>query len=78
MEITDIQLSGQTYNVRDVSATTVVNITQEAYNLLPSSAKTANILYNITNATAGDLSDYYTKTEIDSMIGDVEQELSEI
>lgn len=78
MEITDIQLSGQTYNVRDVSATTVVNITQSAYNNLPASAKTANILYNITDAQAGDLSDYYTKTEIDTMIGDVEQELSEI
>ena len=77
-QIDKIQINNQSYDIKDPDAVTVVEITQENYNNLPSSAKTANIIYVITDAQSGDLSDYYTKTEIDTMIGDVEQELSEI
>lgn len=66
--IDSIQLSGSSYDVRDKSATTVVALTQAQYNSLPSSAKTANILYNITDAQGGDLSNYWTTAETQSAI----------
>ena len=66
--IDSIQLSGSSYDVRDKSATTVVALTQAQYNALPSSAKTANILYNITDAQGGDLSNYWTTAETQSAI----------
>lgn len=66
--IDSIQLSGNSYDVKDKSATTVVNLTQAEYNALPSSAKTANILYNITDAQGGDLSNYWTTAETQSAI----------
>jgi hypothetical protein len=76
--IDTIQLSGTSYNLKDTSATTVVEITQNNYDQLPSSAKTENILYIITDAAGGDLSNYYTKTEIDAMIGNIESLLAAI
>ena len=66
--IDSIQLSGNSYDVKDKSATTVVALTQAQYNALPSSAKTANILYNITDAQGGDLSNYWTTAETQSAI----------
>lgn len=66
--IDSIQISSSTFDVRDKSATTVVNLTQEQYDNLPSSAKTANVLYNITDATAGDLSQYWTSAQTQSAI----------
>ena len=66
--IDSIQLSGSSYDVRDKSATTVVSLTQQEYDALPSSAKTANILYNITDATAGDLTQYWTSAQTQSAI----------
>ena len=66
--IDSIQLSGNSYDVKDKSATTVVALTQAEYNALPSTAKTANILYNITDAQGGDLSNYYTTAETQSAI----------
>lgn len=62
--ITDIQLSGSTYEIRDKSATTFVSLTQAEYDALPSSAKTdATKVYIISDAQAGDLTNYYTKSE---------------
>lgn len=66
--IDSIQISSSTFDVRDKSATTVVNLTQEQYDNLPSSAKTANVLYNITDATAVDLSQYWTSAQTQSAI----------
>jgi hypothetical protein len=66
--IDKIQVSGNSYDVKDKSATTVVALTQAQYNVLPSSAKTANILYNITDAQGGDLSNYWTTAETQSAI----------
>lgn len=66
--IDSIQLSGSSYDVRDKSATTVVSLTQQEYDALPSSAKTANILYNITDAQAGDLTQYWTSAQTQSAI----------
>lgn len=66
--IDSIQLSGNSYDVKDKSATTVVSLTQQEYDALPSSAKTANILYNITDATAGDLTQYWTSAQTQSAI----------
>ena len=48
---------------------TVVSLTQDDYDLLPSSAKTlTNVLYNITDATAADLSQYWTSAQTNSAI----------
>ena len=66
--INKIQISGQSYDVKDSSAATVVELTQQEYDNLPSSAKTSNTLFVITDAQAGDLTNYYTKTEVDNAI----------
>jgi len=67
-KINKIRLSGTDYDIQDVSATSVVELTQAEYDDLPASAKTDNILYIITDAQAGDLTNYYTKTETDNAI----------
>ncbi len=67
--IDKIQISGQSYNVKDSSAATVVELTQQEYDNLPSSAKTSNTLFVITDAQAGDLTNYYTKTETNTLLG---------
>ena len=67
--IDKIQISGQSYNVKDSSAATVVELTQQEYDNLPSSAKTGNTLFVITDAEAGDLTNYYTKTETNTLLG---------
>ena len=61
--INKIRLSGTTYTVQDENACKVVELTQAEYDALPASAKTSNSLFVITDATAGDLSNYYTKSE---------------
>ena len=61
--INKIKVSGTTYNIQDENACKVVELTQAEYNDLPTTAKTSNSLFVITDATAGDLSNYYTKTE---------------
>lgn len=68
--IDKIQISGQSYDVKDSSAATVVELTQQEYNDLPSSAKTGNTLFVITDAQAGDLTNYYTKTETNTLLDD--------
>lgn len=67
--INKIQISGQSYDVKDSSAATVVELTQQEYDNLPSSAKTSNTLFVITDAEAGDLTNYYTKTETNTLLG---------
>ena len=66
--ISKIKISGTSYNIKDENACNVVELTQAQYDDLPTSAKTSNSLFVITDATAGDLSNYYTKTETDNAI----------
>ena len=68
-KINKIRLSGTDYDIQDVSATSVVELTQQQYDELPATAKTSNILYIITDAQAGDLTNYYTKTETNTLLG---------
>lgn len=64
--INKIKLSGQTYNIQDLNATKTVELTQAQYDEL--SPKDPNTFYIITDATAGDLSNYYTKSETDGLL----------
>lgn len=66
--IDKIQISGQSYDVKDSSAATVVEVTQQEYDDLPSSAKTGNTLFVITDAEAGDLTQYWTSAQTQSAI----------
>lgn len=61
MNINKIRLSGTTYNIQDENATKTVELTQAEYDSL--AVKDPNTFYIITDATAGDLSNYYTKSE---------------
>lgn len=61
--IDSIRMSGTTYAISDSGGTKVVEITQSDYDNLPTSAKTANIMYVITDAEPFDVSNYYTKDE---------------
>lgn len=61
--INKIKVSGTTYSIQDENACKVVELTQAQYDELPTTAKTSNSLFVITDATAGDLSNYYTKSE---------------
>ena len=61
--INKIKVSGTTYSIQDENACKVVELTQAQYDDLPTTAKTSNSLFVITDATAGDLSNYYTKSE---------------
>ena len=59
--INKIKVSGQTYNIEDVNASKTVELTQAQYDAL--TVKDPNTFYIITDATGGDLSNYYTKSE---------------
>lgn len=59
--INKIRLSGQTYDIQDPNASKTVELTQAQYDAL--AVKDPNTFYIITDATAGDLSNYYTKSE---------------
>ena len=61
--ISKIKISGASYDIKDENACKVVELTQAQYDELPTTAKTSNSLFVITDATAGDLSNYYTKSE---------------
>ena len=63
-KINKIRLSGTDYDIQDVSATSVVEVTQQQYDDLPASAKTDNILYIITDSTV----DYVTSAQTQSAI----------
>lgn len=64
--INKIRLSGTTYDLQDKNAAKTVELTQEQYDGL--AVKEQNTFYIITDATAGDLSNYYTKQETDNVI----------
>lgn len=64
--INKIRLSGTTYSIQDLNATKTVELTQAEYDAL--SPKDPNTFYIITDAEAGDLSNYYTKTETDGLL----------
>ena len=66
VNINKIKLSGTTYNIQDLNATKTVELTQAEYDAL--SVKDPNTFYIITDATAGDLSNYYTKSETDGLL----------
>ena len=67
--INKIRISGTSYDIQDLNAASVSSLTQAEYDALPSSAKTSNTLFVITDAEAGDLSNYYTKTETNTLLG---------
>lgn len=70
--IDKIQLSGVTYDIggQGGSGVSVVEVTQAEYDALPTSAKTdTSKMYVITDAEAGDLTNYYTKTETNTLLG---------
>ena len=69
--IDKIQLSGVTYDIGGQgSGVSVVEVTQAEYDALPTSAKTdTSKMYVITDAQAGDLTNYYTKTETNTLLG---------
>ena len=66
ININKIRLSGTTYNIQDLNATKTVELTQAEYDAL--SPKDPNVFYIITDAEAGDLSNYYTKSETDGLL----------
>ena len=69
-KINKIKLSGTTYDIQDLSATSVVNVTQAEYDAMATGGTVdPTILYNITDAQAGDLTNYYTKTETNTLLG---------
>ena len=70
--IDKIQLSGVTYDIggQGGSGVSVVEVTQAEYDALPTSAKTdTSKMYVITDAQAVDLTNYYTKTETNTLLG---------
>lgn len=66
--IDKIQLSGTNYDIQDSNATRVVEITQSDYDNLPSSAKTSNILYIITDGSVDYITSAQCQTQIDNSI----------
>ena len=63
-----IQLSGSSYDLKDKNAANVSAVTQAEYDNLPTSAKTSNTLFVITDAQAGDLTQYWTSAQTQSAI----------
>ena len=63
-----IQLSGSSYDLKDKNAANVSAVTQAEYDNLPTSAKTSNTLFVITDAQAGDLTQYWTSAQTSSAI----------
>lgn len=66
MNINKIRLSGTTYDIQDPNASKTVELTQAQYDAL--AVKDPNTFYIITDSTAVDLSNYYTKSETDDLL----------
>ena len=66
--IDSIQLSGITYGIKGSGGTETIELTQAQYDALVD--KDPNVFYIITDAQAGDLTNYYTKTETNTLLGD--------
>ena len=65
--INKISVAGTIYDIQDQHASKTVELTQAAYDGL--SVKDPNTFYIITDAQGGDLSNYYTKGETDTLLG---------
>lgn len=66
--INKISVSGTIYDIQDQHASKSVELTQAAYDGL--AVKDPNTFYIITDAEGGDLSNYYTKGETDTLLGE--------
>ena len=66
--INKISVAGTIYDIQDQNASKTVELTQAEYNGL--SVKNPNTFYIITDAQGGDLSNYYTKGETDTLLGE--------
>lgn len=66
--INKISVAGTIYDIQDQQASKTVELTQAEYDGL--AVKEANTFYIITDAQVGDLSNYYTKTEVDTKVDD--------
>lgn len=67
--INKISVAGTIYDIQDQNASKTVELTQSEYDGL--AVKNPNTFYIITDAQGGNLSNYYTKTEVDKKVGDV-------
>ena len=67
--INKISVAGTIYDIQDQNASKTVELTQAEYDGL--AVKNPNTFYIITDAEGGNLSNYYTKTEVDKKVGDV-------
>lgn len=67
--INKISVAGTIYDIQDQQASKTVELTQSEYDGL--AVKEQNTFYIITDAEGGNLSNYYTKTEVDTKVNDV-------
>lgn len=73
--INKISVAGTIYDIQDQNASKTVELTQSEYDGL--AVKNPNTFYIITDAQGGNLSNYYTKTEVDGKVDDVNYIASE-
>ena len=66
--INKISLAGTIYDIQDQHASKTVELTQSEYDGL--AVKNPNTFYIITDAQGGDLTNYYTKGEADTLLGE--------
>lgn len=66
--INKISVAGTIYDIQDQQASKTVELTQAAYDGL--AVKEENTFYIITDAEGGDLSNYYSKGETDTFLGE--------
>ena len=64
--INKISVAGTIYDIQDQNASKTVELTQAEYDGL--AVKNPNTFYIITDAESGNLSNYYTKTEVDKKV----------
>ena len=65
--INKISVAGTIYDIQDQNASKTVELTQSEYDGL--AVKNPNTFYIITDAEGGNLSNYYTKGETDTLLG---------
>ena len=66
--INKISVAGTIYDIQDQNASKTIELTQAEYDGL--AVKNPNTFYIITDAQGGDLSNYYTKGETDTLLGE--------
>ena len=66
--INKISVAGTIYDIQDQHASKTVELTQAEYDGL--AVKKENTFYIITDAQGGDLSNYYTKGETNTLLGE--------